>query len=234
MYVCSICSATRGCCGWWIFLCSPQTQQLALWKRQQEKNIHILVHILQWHSNISPVIALCDSFNCFFLFLTELPGPPTNMAISNIGPRSINLQFKPGYDGKTSISRWLVEAQVSQILTGTNTFFLFSYLKSSVKIHYVPQFLRKRGAVFDSSVVLFPGGYSRRKWGLVDGPPGVQRTRGSLLRGARSQPIYLLQVMTGNLFLWTYTVYLSVAGLRQAPNLMHLRDKVYRFLFPNY
>uniref|UniRef100_A0A674DR20 Sidekick cell adhesion molecule 2 n=1 Tax=Salmo trutta TaxID=8032 RepID=A0A674DR20_SALTR len=45
----------------------------------------------------------------------ELPGPPINMAISNIGPRSITLQFKPGYDGKTSISRWQVEAQVSVI-----------------------------------------------------------------------------------------------------------------------
>lgn len=44
---------------------------------------------------------------------TELPGPPTNMAISNIGSRSVTLQFKPGYDGKTSISRWQVEAQVS-------------------------------------------------------------------------------------------------------------------------
>lgn len=43
----------------------------------------------------------------------ELPGPPTNVAISNIGPRSVTLQFKPGYDGKTSISRWQVEAQVS-------------------------------------------------------------------------------------------------------------------------
>ncbi|XP_012989296.1 protein sidekick-2 isoform X4 [Esox lucius] len=45
----------------------------------------------------------------------ELPGPPTNLAISNIGPRSVTLQFKPGYDGKTSISRWQVEAQVSVI-----------------------------------------------------------------------------------------------------------------------
>ena len=41
-----------------------------------------------------------------------MPGPPTNIAISNIGPRSVTLQFKPGYDGKTSISRWQVEAQV--------------------------------------------------------------------------------------------------------------------------
>ncbi|XP_041830016.1 protein sidekick-2 isoform X1 [Melanotaenia boesemani] len=45
----------------------------------------------------------------------ELPGPPTNLAISNIGPRSVMLQFKPGYDGKTSISRWLVEAQVGAV-----------------------------------------------------------------------------------------------------------------------
>ncbi|XP_034050564.1 protein sidekick-2 [Thalassophryne amazonica] len=45
----------------------------------------------------------------------ELPGPPTNLAVSNIGPRSVTLQFKPGYDGKTSISRWQVEAQVGVV-----------------------------------------------------------------------------------------------------------------------
>ncbi|XP_072737349.1 protein sidekick-2 isoform X1 [Ciconia boyciana] len=44
----------------------------------------------------------------------ELPGAPTNLGISNIGPRSVTLQFHPGYDGKTSISRWQVEAQVGQ------------------------------------------------------------------------------------------------------------------------
>ncbi|XP_036263560.1 protein sidekick-2 isoform X2 [Pipistrellus kuhlii] len=48
----------------------------------------------------------------------ELPGPPTNLGISNIGPRSVTLQFKPGYDGKTSISRWLVEAQVGVVGEG--------------------------------------------------------------------------------------------------------------------
>ncbi|KAJ8246272.1 hypothetical protein GJAV_G00265740 [Gymnothorax javanicus] len=48
----------------------------------------------------------------------ELPGPPTNMAISNIGPRSVTLQFKPGYDGKTSISRWQVEGQIGVIGEG--------------------------------------------------------------------------------------------------------------------
>ncbi|NXF47298.1 SDK2 protein, partial [Oceanites oceanicus] len=44
----------------------------------------------------------------------ELPGAPTNLGISNIGPRSVTLQFRPGYDGKTSISRWQVEAQLGQ------------------------------------------------------------------------------------------------------------------------
>uniref|UniRef100_A0A8D0HE11 Sidekick cell adhesion molecule 2 n=1 Tax=Sphenodon punctatus TaxID=8508 RepID=A0A8D0HE11_SPHPU len=53
---------------------------------------------------------------CFYF--AELPGSPTNLGISNIGPRSVTLQFRPGYDGKTSISRWLVEAQVGQ--TGEN------------------------------------------------------------------------------------------------------------------
>ncbi|ELK37062.1 Protein sidekick-2 [Myotis davidii] len=49
---------------------------------------------------------------------SELPGAPTNLGISNIGPRSVTLQFKPGYDGKTSISRWLVEAQVGVVGEG--------------------------------------------------------------------------------------------------------------------
>nr|XP_053782234.1 protein sidekick-1 isoform X3 [Desmodus rotundus] len=45
----------------------------------------------------------------------ELPGAPSNLVISNISPRSATLQFRPGYDGKTSISRWVVEGQVGAI-----------------------------------------------------------------------------------------------------------------------
>uniref|UniRef100_A0A673T7G1 Sidekick cell adhesion molecule 1 n=1 Tax=Suricata suricatta TaxID=37032 RepID=A0A673T7G1_SURSU len=45
----------------------------------------------------------------------ELPGAPSNLVISNISPRSAILQFRPGYDGKTSISRWIVEGQVGAI-----------------------------------------------------------------------------------------------------------------------
>uniref|UniRef100_A0ACB8FKW0 Protein sidekick-1 n=1 Tax=Sphaerodactylus townsendi TaxID=933632 RepID=A0ACB8FKW0_9SAUR len=42
----------------------------------------------------------------------ELPGMPSNLVISNISPRSATLQFRPGYDGKTSVSKWIVEGQV--------------------------------------------------------------------------------------------------------------------------
>ncbi|KAM6940425.1 protein sidekick-1-like [Xenentodon cancila] len=42
----------------------------------------------------------------------ELPGPPSNLVISNISPRTATIRFRPGPDGKTAISRWTVEGQV--------------------------------------------------------------------------------------------------------------------------
>uniref|UniRef100_A0A667X7F7 Sidekick cell adhesion molecule 1 n=1 Tax=Myripristis murdjan TaxID=586833 RepID=A0A667X7F7_9TELE len=42
----------------------------------------------------------------------ELPGAPSNLVISNISPRSATLRFHPGSDGKTAISKWIVEGQV--------------------------------------------------------------------------------------------------------------------------
>uniref|UniRef100_A0A6Q2ZJC6 Sidekick cell adhesion molecule 1a n=1 Tax=Esox lucius TaxID=8010 RepID=A0A6Q2ZJC6_ESOLU len=44
----------------------------------------------------------------------ELPGAPSNLVISNISPRSATLKFLPGSDGKTPISKWIVEGQVSK------------------------------------------------------------------------------------------------------------------------
>ncbi|XP_054865945.1 protein sidekick-1 isoform X3 [Amphiprion ocellaris] len=42
----------------------------------------------------------------------ELPGAPSNLVISNISPRTASIRFRPGPDGKTSMSRWIVEGQV--------------------------------------------------------------------------------------------------------------------------
>uniref|UniRef100_A0AAQ4R332 Sidekick cell adhesion molecule 1a n=1 Tax=Gasterosteus aculeatus aculeatus TaxID=481459 RepID=A0AAQ4R332_GASAC len=41
----------------------------------------------------------------------ELPGAPSNLIISNISPRTATVRFRPGSDGKTAISRWIVEGQ---------------------------------------------------------------------------------------------------------------------------
>ncbi|XP_071965988.1 protein sidekick-2-like isoform X2 [Antedon mediterranea] len=42
----------------------------------------------------------------------EPPMPPMNLAISNVQPRSVYIQFNQGYDGKTSIRKWTTEAQI--------------------------------------------------------------------------------------------------------------------------
>ncbi|XP_070712624.1 protein sidekick-1-like [Pempheris klunzingeri] len=42
----------------------------------------------------------------------ELPGAPSHLVISNISPRTATLRFRPGPDGKTAISQWIVEGQV--------------------------------------------------------------------------------------------------------------------------
>ena len=43
-------------------------------------------------------------------FIPETPGPPLSLGVSNIRAHSVLLQFIPGFDGKTSITLWIVEA----------------------------------------------------------------------------------------------------------------------------
>ncbi|KAG1927730.1 protein sidekick-2, partial [Pimephales promelas] len=45
----------------------------------------------------------------------ELPGAPSNLIIANISPRSATIKFLPGSDGKTAISKWIVEGQVGTV-----------------------------------------------------------------------------------------------------------------------
>uniref|UniRef100_A0A8B9KIH4 Sidekick cell adhesion molecule 1a n=1 Tax=Astyanax mexicanus TaxID=7994 RepID=A0A8B9KIH4_ASTMX len=59
----------------------------------------------------------------------ELPGPPSNLVISKISPRSATLKFRAGDDGKTSISKWVVEGQVS---AGEHFHFTFFRFRISV------------------------------------------------------------------------------------------------------
>ncbi|GAB1600757.1 protein sidekick-1 isoform X2 [Argonauta hians] len=43
----------------------------------------------------------------------EPPGSPSNLGISNIHPTFCQLRFTPGFDGKTSITEWIIEAQIN-------------------------------------------------------------------------------------------------------------------------
>lgn len=46
-----------------------------------------------------------------------LPLPPTKLALSNIEAFSVVLQFTPGFDGNSSITKWTVEAQTARNAT---------------------------------------------------------------------------------------------------------------------
>lgn len=43
-----------------------------------------------------------------------LPHPPTKLALSNIEAFSVVLQYTPGFDGNSSITKWTVEAQTAR------------------------------------------------------------------------------------------------------------------------
>jgi len=38
-----------------------------------------------------------------------LPSPPTRLGVSNIEAFSVVLQFTPGFDGNSSITKWIVQ-----------------------------------------------------------------------------------------------------------------------------
>jgi protein sidekick len=44
-----------------------------------------------------------------------LPLAPRNLAVTNIQSTSVMLQFKPGFDGFTSITTWILESQMDRI-----------------------------------------------------------------------------------------------------------------------
>lgn len=45
-----------------------------------------------------------------------LPSPPSKLALSNIEAFSVVLQFTPGFDGNSSITKWSVQAQTARYL----------------------------------------------------------------------------------------------------------------------
>lgn len=54
----------------------------------------------------------------YVIVFSERPGPPRYLGISNIQARTVVLQFDQGYNGRTSISNWIVEAKEEETAVG--------------------------------------------------------------------------------------------------------------------
>lgn len=59
------------------------------------------------------VCSFCLLFLQYYLKpFAELPGRPTSLIVSDIRARNVNLQFVPGFDGNTIITKWIVEGRI--------------------------------------------------------------------------------------------------------------------------
>ncbi|KAE9550691.1 hypothetical protein FO519_006092 [Halicephalobus sp. NKZ332] len=94
----------------------------------------------------------------------ELPGKPTSLAVSDIGPRSVVLQFVPGFDGHSFIKRWHVEACIGSSSIFTQIFnisapkarsFTVEGLRpfTKYKLRLIAENVRGRGAPSDATRV---------------------------------------------------------------------------------
>lgn len=70
------------------------------------KHLYIVIIII-----IPKFADICMHYLVCLLHVAELPSPPYNLGISNIAATSVLLQFFPGFDGKTSITLWIVQAK---------------------------------------------------------------------------------------------------------------------------
>ncbi len=60
-------------------------------------------------------LLICKIHACLCCCFAVQPEPPRNLAITNIQATSVLLQFVPGFNGYTSISKWVVQAQINEV-----------------------------------------------------------------------------------------------------------------------
>lgn len=73
-----------------------------------------------------------------------LPYSPTSLALSNIEPFSVVLQFTPGFDGNSSIIRWTVEAQTSRNVTWFTAYEVYDPDASTLTVTNLKPFTQYR------------------------------------------------------------------------------------------
>ncbi|KAG8182396.1 hypothetical protein JTE90_018287, partial [Oedothorax gibbosus] len=82
-----------------------------------------------------------------------LPGPSTKLAVSNIGAFSVVLQFTPGFDGNTSITKWVVEAQTRRNESWVKTYEVSDPEASNINVKNLLPFTEYRLRLISINVV---------------------------------------------------------------------------------
>ncbi|KAK7791911.1 hypothetical protein R5R35_005428 [Gryllus longicercus] len=82
-----------------------------------------------------------------------LPEPPTKLAVSNIEAFSVVVQFTPGFDGNSSITRWIVEAQTARNVTWFTIFELSDPDATTITVTKLVPFMQYRLRIIARNVV---------------------------------------------------------------------------------
>nr|XP_018910641.1 PREDICTED: protein sidekick isoform X1 [Bemisia tabaci] len=82
-----------------------------------------------------------------------LPHPPTKLALTNIEAFSVVVQFTPGFDGNSSIAKWIVEAQTARNTTWFPIFEVSSPDATTLTVVGLSPFTMYRLRIIASNVV---------------------------------------------------------------------------------
>nr|XP_034188408.1 protein sidekick isoform X4 [Osmia lignaria] len=82
-----------------------------------------------------------------------LPEPPTKLALSNIDAFSVVLQFTPGFDGNSSITKWTVQAQTTRNTTWYNIYEVSDPDASTITVGGLIPFMQYKLRLIANNVV---------------------------------------------------------------------------------
>uniref|UniRef100_A0A8C4ZYE7 Sidekick cell adhesion molecule 1 n=1 Tax=Gadus morhua TaxID=8049 RepID=A0A8C4ZYE7_GADMO len=99
----------------------------------------------------------------------ELPGAPSNLVVSNISPRSVTINFRPGSDGKTAKSQWVVEGQVC--VCGRERGITLEEDENKMKLLSLPRFRMRQANIVGSSPLSGPSRLIQTLQAAPDTPP---------------------------------------------------------------
>lgn len=82
-----------------------------------------------------------------------LPFPPFQLALSNIEAFSVVIQFTPGFDGNSSITKWIVEAQTARNMTWFNVYEIYDPDATTLHVQGLMPFTQYRLRIIAQNVV---------------------------------------------------------------------------------